>query len=207
MTTWTSKAFFAGAICLALAGCDDLAAPDGASSTPPVNALTSAPLARGAVALVPAAGYCIDQRSLRANFALLARCDTLGGTTTFGAPLAVITVATVDQSVTAATSGGGIGADGETILNRRQSASFTLVHVKGTPPDASFREEYWRGVGQVGGQVLGLAIYQGMESPDLGERAPDLLAQTLRNTQRQTAKKAAAKQDNSATTPAKPVTN
>lgn len=35
-------------------------------------------MANGALTLVAPEGFCIDKRSLKSSFALLARCDTLG---------------------------------------------------------------------------------------------------------------------------------
>ncbi|WP_299721903.1 hypothetical protein [uncultured Tateyamaria sp.] len=200
MITWISKALCAGAICLALASCDDFASTGGAA---PGSGLPFAQLARGAVTIVPPVGYCVDKRSLRARFALMARCDTLGGTATFGAPLALITAAAVAPGDSASVS----GPEDETILDRRQGQTLTLLQVKGKPPSAEMRDVYWRAIGQVGGQVVGLAIYEPADGAALGERAPDLLAQTMRRTRAQTAAEAVKAQDNSATTQAKPVVN
>ncbi|MFL4469571.1 hypothetical protein ACERZ8_06705 [Tateyamaria armeniaca] len=69
------------------------------------------------------------------------------------------------------------------------------------------RDVFWRAIGQVGNQVVGLAVYEAAESAELGERAPELLTQTMRRTRAQTAALAASAQDNSATTPAKPAQN
>lgn len=203
MTTWTSKGLVAGAMCLALAACDDIAALDGGSGdVVAMNALPSAKLARGSVTLVPPVGYCIDKRSLRASFALMARCDTLGGTATFGAPLALITATTVGVKASQ-TAGNSFGTTSETVLARRQSDTLTLIQVKGTPPSPDMRDVFWRGIGQVGDQVIGMAIYEAAGGADLGERAPDLLAQSMRRTKAQTA----AIQDNSATTRVNPASN
>jgi len=200
MITWNSKSLAAGALLLALAGCEN---PGGTGGTIAGSALTSAKLARGAVTLVPPVGYCVDKRSLRASFAIMARCDTLGGTATYGAPLAVITAATV-ASATSAAAG---GSQNETILSRRQLETVTLLRVKGKPPSPNMRDEFWRAVGLVGDQVIGLAIYEAANGADLGELAPELLVQTMHRTREQTTAAAAARQDNSATTAAKPVIN
>lgn len=201
MTTWTFKGLAAGAICLALAGCSEFGGSTfGAGNGDAVDGLTSATLARGAVALVPPPGYCIDSRSLRASFALMARCDTLGGTTTFGTPLALITATAVRATGRAS----DLGATGEDILSQRQFEDLILLEVKGTPPSAGMRDVFWRAIAPVGDQVLGLAIYEAQGGSGLGERAPDLLAQAMRRTQAQTAQIAATAQDNSATTRAKP---
>jgi len=197
MTIWRFKTLAAGVMSLALAGCETTTGGAGQGS-----ALPFARLARGAVTLVPPVGYCVDKRSLRASFALMARCDTLGGTATFGAPLALITAATVTHGTESAA-----GARDETILARRQSDTLTLLQVRGTPPSADMRDVFWRAIGQVGEQVIGLAIYEPADAISLGEGAPDLLAQTIRRTRRQTAAEATIAQDKSATTSAKPALN
>lgn len=196
MTTWISKTALAGALCLALAACEDIAGVSGAQD----NGLPSASLARGAVSLVPPVGYCIDKRTIRARFALMARCDTLGGTATFGAPLAVITAATVDQSAVDASR----DANGETILSRRSGDALTLLEINGTPPTPDMRPVFWRAVGLVGDQVIGLAIYEGENGEPLGERAPQLLRETMQRTRARSAVQSRSAQDNSATTLAKP---
>jgi len=205
MITWTSRpracrSLAVGAFLLALAGCE---APGGAGGTNAGSTLTSARLARGAVTLVPPVGYCVDKRSLRASFAIMARCDTLGGTATYGAPLAVITAATV-ASATSAAAG---GSPNETVLSRRQLGTVTVLRVKGKPPSPDMSDEFWRAVGLVGNQVIGLAIYEPAGGAGLGEVAPQLLAQTMRRTRAQTTAAAAARQDKSATTAAKPASN
>lgn len=194
----------AGALCLALASCDASAVID--SDANDTNALPFARLSRGAVILVPATGFCIDKRSLRPSFALMARCDTLGGTSSFGAPLAIITAASVSQSVTNRTDA-AFGTQGETILARRQSGDLTLIKVKGAPPSPDLKDEFWRAIGRIGDQLVGLAIYEAADGEALGDDAPDLLAQTMRRTQAQTTQQARVVQDNSATAVSKPAAN
>ncbi|WP_415404867.1 hypothetical protein [Tateyamaria sp. SN3-11] len=195
MTTWTCKGLLAGAACLALAGCDDF--PGLAPSAS--QALTSAQLGR--VMLVPPTGYCVDKRSLRQSFALMARCDTLGGDASGGAPLALITATT-------APAVGGVRADDlgngqETVLSRSDTDTLSLIQVRGTPPNARLRDVYWRAAGRVGDQVVGLAIYEAAQGANLGTLAPDMLKQTMQRTQDQSAAIQPAQQDNSATTPTK----
>ncbi|MEP2891756.1 hypothetical protein [Tateyamaria sp.] len=189
MTTWSFKSITAGAVCLALAGCATVPTEE-----PPATdgALSSAVLARGTVALAPPEGYCIDQESLSDTFALMARCGSLGGTTQFGAPVAVITAAVASQTVAASIFGRAFATDSETILSRRQAESITLTHVKGTPPSPGMRDVYWRGISQIDGQLLGLTIYEAKGGASLGEQAPDLLRQTLRRTKEKTAARTAA---------------
>ena len=165
----------------------------------------SAELGQGGVTLVPPTGFCIDKRSLRASFALIARCDTLGGTGASGAPLAVITATTV--MATGAPGPDDLGNGQETVLSRTDTDALSLIQVRGTPPSPDMADVFWRGAGQIGEQVLGLAIYEGAQGGQLGRLAPELLVQTMERTLDQSAIKQAARQDNSATTPAKPSGN
>ncbi len=184
-----------GACCLALTACDDIGGP-GLGATAP-EGLAFAELGRGAVTLVPPDGFCIDPRSLRASFALIARCDTLGGGQGRGQPLAIITATTVPSSAEAASA---VGTDQETVLDETRTDALVLARVRGTPPSPDVRDIYWRAVGQIGDQAVGFALYEASGSPELGALAPDLLIQMMDRTQR----KSAAPQDNSATTAAKP---
>ena len=200
MTTWTCKGLIAGAV-LALAGCDEFGGLTSDTSAEPVLGLTSAQLGRGAVTLVPPSGFCVDKRSLRQSFALMARCDTLGGPAARGAPLALITATTTANTGAIRVSANDLGSSGETILAQSERSSVTLVQVQGTPPDPGMRKVYWRAAGQVGTHVVALAIYEAQGGATLGELAPDLLAQTMQRTQARSSTAVAGQQDNSATSP------
>ena len=54
-------------------------------------------LADGAVQVVPPQGYCIDRKSLKSRFALMARCDALGlPDVVTAAPLGILTLALIE---------------------------------------------------------------------------------------------------------------
>ena len=101
MSIWTCKK--AGLICLALltSGCDIPEGDGGFNlfSGALGGLIDTAPLAQADMAgdqvkLTPALGYCVDPQNLASNFALIARCDTLGGEPDkTGAPLLIITAA------------------------------------------------------------------------------------------------------------------
>ncbi|WP_299285174.1 hypothetical protein [uncultured Tateyamaria sp.] len=190
MSTWTCKGLIAAAF-LALVGCDE------AAFGPSSQALLSADLGNSGVRLVPPQGYCIDRRSLRASFALMARCDTLGGERSVAVPLAVITATAtprLDDAASAATNS-------ETVLGRLRTSTLAMVQVRGTPPSPTLRDVYWRGVGDVGDHVLGLAIYESKDGANLGEQAPELLVQAMQRTLSQTAARTAQAANNSAPSP------
>ena len=185
MITWICNRLTVGVVCLILAGCARPIPEDSTVNNPADDALSSATLADGSIALVPPSGYCIDPESLTDNFALMARCDRLGGPPEFGAPVAVITAATAG-SVPALGFGRVFGTERETIIARREAEGVTLLQVKGTPPIPTMRDVFWRGISKIEGKMLGLAIYESKDSAPLGEQAPDLLAQTLRRTKART---------------------
>lgn len=199
MNTWTSKVCAAALACLTLAGCEDgLGLPPAGTDA---EGMRAAPLSRGAVTLVAPSGFCIDPRSLRARFALMARCDTLGARGADDAPLALITATIVPSTTDAAITADALGTATETVLEREDRDGLTLVRVRGTPPSPELRATYWRAAGRVAGQIVGLAIYEAENGVPLGPRAPRILAQTMQRTQDQTIALAADSADNSATPP------
>lgn len=173
---------------LVLAGCLDLA---GAPSGAPV--LTQAELAGGTVVIRPPRGYCIDARSFRerasGGFALLGSCASLTGEATgvFVEP-AIITISTTPAVE------GEVSMDSrafQTALGRGQilrainrDDGLSLLQVNGgasIPPSADQR--HWRGLMALNGQVIGLALYAGTDSPmtgDEGMRMMIALADTIR---------------------------
>ncbi len=197
MNTWTSRVCAAVLTSLTLAGCEGGLGLTGSDTA----ALRTAPLGQGAVTLVAPSGFCIDTRSLRTQFALMARCDTLGADGAEDAPLALITATTATltdpQTITPET----LGANGETVVDRADRDGLMLVQLRGTPPNPAFRETYWRAAGQIGDQIVGLTLYEAQDSAPLGASAPRILAQTMQRTQEQTSAYADAAADNSATPP------
>jgi len=198
MTIWTFKGLGIGALCLSLAGCDAIDGINiglGTQATP----LAVAEMAGGAVTLVPPTGFCVDPKSLRQNFALMARCDVLGGDGGQGMPPALITATTIASEAGSTVVPAQPGTGAETVLDRRDAPLLSMAQVKGIPPIADAHDVYWRGTGQIGEQTVGLAIYQASGSTALGPLAPELLVQTMQRSHNRTTASAAAKQDNSAT--------
>lgn len=182
------RAALALSLAVVLAGCLGLT---GAPSGVPV--LSEARLANGAVTLKPPAGYCIDARSLSdrpgGGFALIGSCASLTGAATgVLAEPAIITVSTSPAT------DGDISTDSrafQTVLGRgrilraiNRDDGLSLLHVEGgarVPPSADPR--HWRGLMLVQGQLLGLALYAGQDSPmtgDAGLRLMVELADALR---------------------------
>lgn len=147
---------------LCLAGCDDAAtaalfAPAGAP------AFQQTEMVGGAITLVAPAGFCIDRRALKAQFALLARCDALGAQTNGGgAPVGVISVSVIpadaiDGLPTPAqiAAASGLGTPRYT----QKSDTRTLFQTTGPAPVEGMSDTQWRGAALVGGYLLGIALY------------------------------------------------
>ncbi|WP_052249571.1 hypothetical protein [Tateyamaria sp. ANG-S1] len=198
MSTGTCKGLLLGAALLGLAACEDFAGLDLGGSGQNF-ALSNAELSGGAIKLMPPPGFCVDRRSLRDSFALMARCDTLGGRQTAEAPLAIITATTVPAAGAAAISTAQFEGASETVLQRSDDGPLALVQVTGGPPSADMRTTYWRGAAQVGNHVLGLAAYENADSAALDLMGQSLLTQTVERTQAQSVIAVVAPQGNSAT--------
>ncbi|MEM6311515.1 MAG: hypothetical protein AAF754_15850 [Pseudomonadota bacterium] len=147
-------------------------------------ALVSAEMAQGQIKLVPPDGYCIDKRALRQDFAVLARCDSLGGRGgAQDAALGLITVAITPEAGDVVLSEFVdllVPAEAEH-LAEFNSEGLSLVQVLGdVPPGADAR--HWRGVTRASGQLVSLAAFapQGDEAtPEDGrERLRELAART-----------------------------
>jgi hypothetical protein len=206
MNTWTFRDLVCAGAILALASCDEIGGL-GLSASSETRPLPSATLGRGAVALVPPTGYCVDARSLRQSFALMARCDTLGAKPVYGAPLAVITATATARTGDSIITVDDLGNSDEKVIERTELDDITLIQVQGTPPSPAMRNVFWRAVGQIGDLAVGLAIYEAADGAQLGRQAPRLLVQTMRRTIAKSATLAAQRRDNSATPPAKPIGN
>ncbi|APX13199.1 hypothetical protein [Tateyamaria omphalii] len=198
MSTGISKGVLLGTLLLGLAACEDFAGLN-LAGTGQSFALSGANLAGGTVKLMPPPGFCVDRRSVRDSFALMARCDTLGGQQTTDAPLAIITATTVAVTGAAQISTSNFDSAAETVLQRADDGPLALVQVTGAPPSTDMRSTYWRGAAQVGNHVLGLAIYEDANSTALDRAGQGLLTQTVERTQEQSVVAAVAPPDNSAT--------
>lgn len=194
MSTWTFKGSLAALVPVVLAGCGDGGLPFGA----PADPANRAELAGGAVTLAAPPGYCIDQQALRhgprGDFALLARCDTLGLRGAFpGRQLAVMTVTTAPRA-----DGGAPPPSLEElqqsvrparVIEAGQSGDLPLVRldadggaVEGAAP------QHWRSAFALNGHLVALALY----APESAAAAPvagaDLLADLASRTRRASAR-------------------
>lgn len=124
-------------------------------------ALVSAEMAEGRVKLVPPDGFCIDKRSLQQDFAVLARCDSLGGRGgAQDAALGLITVALTPEAGDVVLSEFAdllVPAKAES-LAKFDSEGLSLVQLRGEgPPGAD--AVHWRAVTRASGHLVSLAAY------------------------------------------------
>lgn len=123
--------------------------------------LPDAKLMAGRLHLVPPDGFCVNKRGLKDDFATLARCDTLGaGGGSQGAPLGLITVSVVaaTEDVSALDTVKELAGDAARVQRAEPTDFGAIVQLKGgRMPGAD--AVYWRGVAQLEGLVLSLAVY------------------------------------------------
>ena len=103
MITWTSKSPLAALAMLTLSACEGgQGFSFGGSPDTPEKPLLQTALAGGAVQVVPPQGYCIDPKSLKRRFALMARCDALGlPDAVSAAPRGILTLALIEAEADA----------------------------------------------------------------------------------------------------------
>ena len=155
MITWNYKSTLGGLAFLSLAGCD--AELSGAG---PNLALPQAQMVSGTVALVPPPGYCIDRRSLKDRFALMARCDKLGAPSASAtAPLGLITVSLSAGESLPNPTDIARALSLEDVADQSTTADSVVFRASGEPPVAGMGRRHWRGAALVAGQVMGVAVY------------------------------------------------
>jgi hypothetical protein len=155
MNTWTCKTALIS-VC-ALAGC---AVPKPESPAEPKLAppLTEARFVSGMKASAPD-GFCFDPESLKRDFALLARCDTLGmsgsGAQT---PLALITIAVAAGDDLEMPEAESIVREGETVVETRDTPALRLINLETSAPRDGLGARYWRGSGKRVMSLSGLQL-------------------------------------------------
>ncbi|AXI44847.1 hypothetical protein C1J03_01635 [Sulfitobacter sp. SK012] len=117
----------------------------------------------GAVALVPPRGYCIDRKSLKSNFALLARCDVLGANTSSrNAPFGFITVSfseTETPDVLPTPKQIAKATKVSAPQSIRSSKDYTVFQARSPSPIDGMDSRHWRSVALIGGHVMSAVLY------------------------------------------------
>ncbi len=189
MSTWISKAGLTLALTFGLAACDapqaggglEFLSGGGGGLFEAAAPLEQTDMAGGAVTLVAPSGFCIDRRSVRSNFALMARCDRLGGNPDGSAfePLALLTATILDKGDASALSEKDVLPDGFKVIDRLNGARSLVLRVDGPPPSQNLNRDHWRGATQVGAYVVGISVYTPADEPPLGPYGRVLLNQSL----------------------------
>ena len=190
MNTGICKAACLGLMVATLSACTEgaelgfLQTKQGASASGPAP-LTQAQMMRGAVTLVPPSGYCIDPRSLKQNFALLARCDTLGGKNgALDAPLGVMTVS-LAASIGPALSLSSVAqaADATSLGERFDVKGVELARATATSPKGDLSKNHWRAVTQINRTDLSIALFAPAQSPALSNEGRSMIRSMINATQ------------------------
>ncbi len=189
MITWTSKAraLFALGV-FALSSCDTLELPQ-ATGGGGAKALTQANMAQGQVRLAAPDGYCIDRRSLRARFALLGRCDTLGVQGFFSdKDLAIITASTLPVDAgTVSPDAAALSAQGD-VVSTDERGGLPLVQLRDTNGRRidGVSDTYWRTAIVLNDQLVSFVLYAPPGSPALGQDGARLLERAILATRQAT---------------------
>lgn len=188
MTTWNSRGFLPVLAFVLLAGCEDGQTPaflSGLGQSGPKSAgLSEAVMADGAVTLVPPTGFCIDKRSLKQRFALLARCDTLSGSSpAYGAPVGIITVSLTPLDPASAlpspeqtAQAADLGAVADPVA-RKDRITF---RASGDAPLKGLSQDHWRGTARIGDQVLSVALYGPEDGRAITGEGRDIVVDLIR---------------------------
>ena len=175
MTIWTYKSPIAALALLILSACESgqgaalfkgLSAPTipGQRAKP----LSQVQMAGGAMTLVAPRGFCIDSKSVKKQFAMIARCDVLGvAQAAADAPLGFITVSVLPLAPDSALPAmqDVAAANGLTNASDATLSDDSLVfRAQGKAPIDGVSDKHWRGTARIGDHIIGLALY----GPDNG---------------------------------------
>ncbi|MGC1505220.1 MAG: hypothetical protein WA782_13910 [Sulfitobacter sp.] len=182
MTTWTCKGTLAALALTSLAACDDGrggALLRGLNGKVPLKsvALSQANMAFGAVTLVAPKGFCIDKNSLRQNFALMARCETLGAPSAgANAPVGILTASFSVASTTIPTPSETAAALSlNTVTDPVIKDRSVTFRAQGAAPAKGLSETHWRGTARAGSQMMALALYGPTGGRAIGAEGRDIL--------------------------------
>ncbi len=170
MTIWTFKRSALALALLALSACE---MPTGNES----DAFKAATLMGGALFVEPPTGYCVDPISLRRNFALMARCDTLGGAASRKGALGLLTVsvAPMPEGVSIEQALPQMIREGETYIRAVSHGSFRAVLIHGKTPTGT-DARHWRGLTSTGDYMVQLSAFGPEGGPMAGRQGAQLLA-------------------------------
>lgn len=138
--------------------------------------LSQAQMVQGEVTLVPPSGYCIDPSSLTQQFALMARCDALGGTDgALDAPLGLLTVSIAKSKREPLAAANIARANGTQVIETIDLENVAVVSLKTETPPVGLSEKHLRGAAKINGYDLSLALFSPSQSEAQGSRGPQML--------------------------------
>lgn len=173
MTTWTFKGPVAALALFTLTGCEAGQRTKLVEGVLPGTAKQAArPLSRaqmaGDVILVAPSGYCIDRTSLKARFAVMARCDGLGVTLagSGAVPRGLITVSLTARKPGPLPSAAQTAQATQLVVVDavEESQDKVTFRAQGRIPVSGLSAMQWRGVAAIGGQTAGIAVYGAEQS-------------------------------------------
>lgn len=181
---------------LLVSACSDL--PEGgfsfaaAGSTGTGAKPTEARMNGAEITLAAPRGYCFDKKMLRRDaangFALLPRCDRLGGGNLFsslgGGAIITATLGAAPAGVPAPKlSDLAASVPGAQVLDQREDGALPLVKLDMAGHGAKgASSQHWRGAFLLEDHVILLALYAPEDSPLLGPRGAEVLEQMTRLT-------------------------
>ena len=197
MITWTSKRPLAALAMLTLSACEGgQGFSFGGSTGAPDKPLRQTALAGGAVQVVPPQGYCIDPKSLKRRFALMARCDALGlPDVVTAAPRGILTLALIEAEAEAPLPTPQQVAEATGLSQLQEAGSIkgaTIFVAQGPVPAEGISPRHWRGMARIGGHVASVTLYGAPQSRAISEEGRALVADLIRQSRSKSAKVAAA---------------
>ena len=197
MITWTSKRPLAALAMLTLSACEGgQGFSFGGGTGAPDKPLRQTALAGGAVQVVPPQGYCIDPKSLKRRFALMARCDALGlPEVVTAAPRGILTLALIEAEAEAPLPTPQQVAEATGLSQLQEAGSIkgaTIFVAQGPVPAEGMSPRHWRGMARIGGHVASVTLYGAPQSRAISEEGRALVADLIRQSRSKSAKVAAA---------------
>lgn len=193
------RSLFRLAALLALSACSELPSFGAAKETvaKPISLLakpvTQAQMVRGDVTLVPPSGYCIDPNSLTQRFALMARCDVLGAkNAALDAPLGLLTVSFAKSGRESLTASALVSASEAEVVETLNVENVDMIRAKTQTPPNGLSKIHLRGVAQINGYDMSLALFSPSQSAAQGARGPKMLQSIVQTSQEASVAKAVA---------------
>ncbi|WP_411976220.1 hypothetical protein [Sulfitobacter faviae] len=197
MITWTSKSPLAALAMLTLSACEGgQGFSFGGSPDTPEKPLLQTALAGGAVQVVPPQGYCIDPKSLKPRFALMARCDALGlPDVVSAAPRGILTLALIEAEADAPLPTPQQVAEAAGLSQLQEAGSVeggSIFVAQGPVPADGMSSRHWRGMARIGGHVASVTLYGAPQSRAISEEGRALVADLIRQSRSKSATPAGA---------------